>query len=277
MKAIEEKDFDRAERLKYHIQVIQKAETPGATPTVTPCPAGMTPSAEKDAYANGIGDSEDGKTMVLYDVDKNEVRVPASISIGELANMITSEDNQHFQEKQAEELKKHKQKLWWLYDGDDPDRKKKLMLMNAEEVKLLEDESIRRSWPHHSQNSLMFAPTLEDACSTCGVKMIEDTQPAKKLVVVPKNTRLRVKEMEPPSTEPSAPPPAPLQELIATPAPEPGVDFEPTMTWGDIEATPLSLGSAVVPVDMPMTPLPTANKREAVADRLYRDMKKAHK
>lgn len=267
--------------MKYHIQIIQKAETPGATPAVTPFPAGMTPSNENDVFQNGIGDSDDGKTMILHDVDNNEIRVPSSISIGELANMITSEDNQHFQDKQAEELKLHKQKLWWLYDGEDPDKKKKLMLMNSEEMKLLEDESVRRSWPHRSQNNLMFAPSLEDACVTCGVKMIEDKAPPQKLVVIPKNTRLRSLKVEEPSSikpiQPSAP--APLQELIATPAPEPGVDFEPTMTWGDIEATPLSLGSAVdpvVPLDMPMTPLPALNKREAIADRIYKDMKKGH-
>ena len=48
------------------------------------------------------------------------------------------------------------------------------------------------------------------------------------------------------------------------------------MEWGDIEGTPMTLGSAVVPLDMPMTPLPKANKREAVADRLYKNMKRAH-
>ena len=282
MKAIEQKDFDRADQLKYHIQIIQKAETPGKTPAVTPCHAGMTPSVENDVYKMGIGDSDDGKTMILHDVDNNEIRVPSNITIGELTNLVTSEDNQHFQDKQAEEIKKHKEKLWWLYDGVDPTDKKRLMLMNEEEIKKLEDESVRHAWPHRSQNSLMFLPTLEDACTTCGVPMIEDTTPKKKLVVVPKNTRIHLKEVDSESkpessvTTTTSTTTSSLQELIATPAPEPGVDFEPTMTWGDIEATPLSLGSAIVPADMPMTPLPTANKRDAIADRVYNKMKKSH-
>ena len=282
MKAIEQKDFDRADQLKYHIQIIQKAETPGKTPAVTPCPAGMTASVENDVYKMGIGDSDDGKTMILHDVDNNEIRVPSNITIGELTNLVTSEDNQHFQDKQAEEIKKHKEKLWWLYDGVDPKDKKRLMLMNEEEIKKLEDESDRHAWPHRSQNSLMFLPTLEDSCTTCGIPMIEDTTPKKKLVVVPKNTRIHLKEVESESkpvvttSVETATTLSSLQELIATPAPEPGVDFEPTMTWGDIEATPLSLGSAIVPADMPMTPLPTANKRDAIADRVYNKMKKSH-
>ena len=252
---------------------------------MTPYPAGMTPTADKDVYSSNFDNTtEDGKYMVFRDVDNKEVRIPSNISIGELSNLITSEDNQHFQEKQEEEMKKIKEKLWWLYDGEDPERKKKLLLMNEEEVKLLEDESVRHSWPHRSQNSLMFLPTLENACSTCKVNplAIEDQQKqqnksVKKQVVCPKNTRLRLaKDLESGSNtiRPLPSTKTPLQEIVATPAPEPGVDYEPKMTWGDIENTPLALGDAIVPPDMPMTPLPAINKKEVIANRVYQNMKK---
>ena len=48
------------------------------------------------------------------------------------------------------------------------------------------------------------------------------------------------------------------------------------MMWGDIESTPLSLGTAIAPLDAPMTPLPQPTKREVLAEKVYRSMKKAH-
>lgn len=123
---MENRDFDRAEKLKYHLLAIQRAEPAGETPAVTPYPAGATPKPENDVYRNGIADSTEDGSWVVRDVNNNEVKIPASISIDKLASMITSEDNQHFQEKQEEEQKKLREKLWWLYDGKDPDKEKKL-------------------------------------------------------------------------------------------------------------------------------------------------------
>ena len=277
MKAVEAKDFDRAVRLKYHLLVIQKAETPGATPAVTPAYLpGATPSAENDVYSKAVSE-EDENTWVVHDVNNKEIRIPSNISIGELANMITSEDNDNFQQKQEQELKRRREKYWWVYGGEDPEKRKRLMMYDEEQIKMLEDEAVRASWPRHFKNGLMDTPSIEDAYDTCGVKLLTDVKTTQKLQINPKNTRLRTyKEVDTTLMPPPPKPIAPTNELIATPAPEPGVDFTPQMEWGDIEGTPMTLGSAVVPLDMPMTPLPKANKREAVADRLYKNMKRAH-
>ena len=273
---MENRDFDRAEKLKYHLLAIQRAEPAGETPAVTPYPAGATPKPENDVYRNGIADSTEDGSWVVRDVNNNEVKIPASISIDKLASMITSEDNQHFQEKQEEEQKKLREKLWWLYDGKDPDKEKKLMLFDKEELQMLEDESVRAHWPHRSQNGLMFTPSLEDSCSEYGLKLLKDKEPSRKLAVVPQNTRLRPAAVSEDMPPPPVPPPPPLQQIIATPVPEPGVGMMPAMTWGDIESTPLSLGTAVAPLDAPMTPLPKPTKREVLAEKVYRNMKKAH-
>lgn len=273
---MENKDFDRAERLKYHLLVIQKGEPSSDPPPVTPYPAGATPRVENDVYRNGVNDSTEDGSWVVHDVNNKEIRIPSSISIGGLTNMITSEDNQNFQDKQEAELKKMKEKLWWLYDGKDPDKEKKLMLFDQEELKQLEDESVRAHWPHRSQNGLMFTPTLEDSYSDYGMKLLKDKEPPRKLVVVPQNTRIRTTTSSEEMPPPPLPPPAPLDQIVSTPVPEPGVDLVPTMTWGDIESTPLSLGGEIAPLDMPMTPLPKMNKREIIAEKMYKNMKKTH-
>lgn len=277
MKAIEAKDFDRAERLKYHLLVIQRIETPGATPAVTPAYLpGTTPSVENDSYSKASSGEEEDGSWVIHDVDNKEVRIPSNISIGELANIITSEDNDNFQQKQELEAKQRREKYWWIYGGEDPEKRKRLLLYSDEEIKKLEDASVRATWPHRIQNGFMDTPTKEDAYDTCGVKLLTDVTPTQKLLINPKNTRLRTYKAPEMTAMPPPKPITPANELIATPAPEPGVDLTPQMEWGDIGGTPMTLGGAVAPLDMPLTPLPQANKREAVAERLYKSMKRAH-
>ena len=240
---------------------------------VTPNPKGMTPKAENDVYHSSVSDDS---SWIVHDVNNNEVKIPSTITIGKLSEMITSEDNQNFQEKQEAEQRKLREKLWWLYDGEDPDKKKKLMLCSEEEMKMLEDESIRHSWPHRAQNALMFEPRIEDSAATYGVPLLTDSEVApRKMMVVPANTRLHLRTTESITQPPSMPVP-PEQQLIATPAPEPGVDVTPLVTWGSIDGTPLSLGTAIAPLDMPITPLPQINKREKIAEKVYRNMKKVH-
>ena len=155
---------------------------------------------------------------------------------------------------------------------------------------MLEDDSERASWPRHRHTGFMDTPSIEDTHDVCGVKLLTDIKPTQKLLINPKNTRLRGNKME--STSPSitnadvnTPPSSSSSisahtlstaDLIATPAPEPGVDSLPQMTWGDISGTPLTLGSAILPLDMPMTPLPAVNKKDAIAEKVYREMKKGH-
>lgn len=240
---------------------------------VTPNPKGMTPKAENDVYHSSVSDDS---SWIVHDVNNNEVKIPSTITIGKLSEMITSEDNQNFQEKQEAEQRKLREKLWWLYDGEDPDKKKKLMLCSEEEMKMLEDESVRHSWPHRAQNALMFEPRIEDSAATYGVPLLTDSEVApRKMMVVPANTRLHLRTPENITQPPSMPVP-PEQQLIATPAPEPGVDVTPLVTWGSIDGTPLSLGTAIAPLDMPITPLPQINKREKIAEKVYRNMKKVH-
>lgn len=244
---------------------------------VTPAPKGMTPKVENDVYQS---ESSDSSSFVLHDVNNNEVTLPASITLNKLASMVTSEDNQNFQDKQEIEIKKMREKLWWLFDGEDPEKKRRFLLCSEEERKLLEDEAVRRSWPHHSQNALMFEPKIEDSLGTYGVPLLTDSDVApRKLQIVPKNTRIHSSLIElssnPSADADSSAHPLPAdQQLIATPAPEPGVDVDPLMTWGSIDGTPLSLGSAVMTVDAPITPLPKINKREQIAEKLYKSMKK---
>ena len=244
---------------------------------VTPAPKGMTPKIENDVYKS---ESSESSSLVLHDVNNNEITLPANITLNKLAGMVTSEDNQNFQDKQEIENKKMREKLWWLYDGEDPEKKQKLLLYSEEERKLLEDESVRGSWPHRSQNALMFEPKIEDSVTKYGVPLLTDSDVARqKLQIVPKNTRIHTSLFESSSkpstdTEPSSLPMASDQQLIATPAPEPGVDVDAFMTWGSIDGTPLSLGSAIMSVDAPITPLPKINKREQIAEKLYKSMKK---
>lgn len=308
---MEAHDYDRAERLKYHLLVIQKGQTPGATPAVTPAyPAGATPRAENGIYSKAsMGEDEegDGKHWVVRDVNDKEVRIPSNISIGELAHMITSEDNDNFQKKQEMEVKKKREKYWWAYGDEDPEKPKALLMYSDEEIKLLKDQSERASWPKHRHTGFMDTPALEDTHDVCGVKLLTDIRPTQKLMINPKNTRLRGNKPEPsnPSSHSNSDSKSnsninsninsnsnsnsnsislsastsqgfSTNELIATPAPEPGVDALPQMTWGDIGGTPLTLGSAILPLDMPMTPLPAVNKRDAIAEKVYRDMKKGH-
>ena len=190
--------------------------------------------------------------------------------------MITSEDNDNFQQKQELEAKQRREKYWWIYGGEDPEKRKRLLLYSDEEIKKLEDASVRATWPHRIQNGFMDTPTKEDAYDTCGVKLLTDVTPTQKLLINPKNTRLRTYKAPEMTAMPPPKPITPANELIATPAPEPGVDLTPQMEWGDIGGTPMTLGGAVAPLDMPLTPLPQANKREAVAERLYKSMKRAH-
>ena len=247
---------------------------------VTPAPKGMTPKVDNDVYQS---ESASNSSFVLHDVNNTEISLPANITLNKLASMVTSEDNQNFQDKQEIENKKMREKLWWLFDGEDPERKRRLLLCSEEERKLLEDEAVRASWPHRSQNALMFEPKIEDSLTTYGVPLLTDSDVApRKLQIVPKNTRIHSSLIElssNPSTEndpssSSSIPPSSEQQLIATPAPEPGVDVDPLMTWGSVDGTPLSLGSAVMTVDAPITPLPKINKREQIAEKLYKDMKK---
>ena len=108
------------------------------------------------------------------------------------------------------------------------------------------------------------------------MKLLKDKEPPRKLVVVPQNTRIRTATSSEEMPPPPLPPPAPLDQIVSTPVPEPGVDLAPTMTWGDIESTPLSLGGEIAPLDMPMTPLSKMNKREIIAEKMYKSMKKTH-
>ena len=247
---------------------------------VTPAPKGMTPKVDNDVYQS---ESASNSSFVLHDVNNTEISLPANITLNKLASMVTSEDNQNFQDKQEIENKKMREKLWWLFDGEDPERKRRLLLCSEEERKLLEDEAVRASWPHRSQNALMFEPKIEDSLTTYGVPLLTDSDVApRKLQIVPKNTRIHSSLIELSSNsstenDPSSSSSIPLsseQQLIATPAPEPGVDVDPLMTWGSIDGTPLSLGSAVMTVDAPITPLPKINKREQIAEKLYKNMKK---
>ena len=289
---MEAHDYDRAEKLKYHLLVIQKGQTPGATPAITPAyPAGATPRPENDVYSNADKTGGDeANHWVVRDIDDKEVRIPSNISIGELAHMITSEDNDHFQKKQEEEVKKKREKYWWAYGEEDPEKHKNMLMYSKEEIQMLEDDSERASWPRHRHTGFMDTPSIEDTHDVCGVKLLTDIKPTQKLLINPKNTRLRGNKME--STSPSmtnadvnTPPSSSSSisahtlstaDLIATPAPEPGVDSLPQMTWGDISGTPLTLGSAILPLDMPMTPLPAVNKKDAIAEKVYREMKKGH-
>ena len=91
---------------------------------VTPAPKGMTPKIENDVYKS---ESSESSSLVLHDVNNNEITLPANITLNKLAGMVTSEDNQNFQDKQEIENKKMREKLWWLYDGEDPEKKQKLL------------------------------------------------------------------------------------------------------------------------------------------------------
>ncbi len=150
-------------------------------------------------------------------------------SLNEFVSEYTGEDNASFAELQKADLKKHKEKYWWVYDKDRTIKHRggKLMLEDGRSVgvnskyvkenfynqkpKLIANDGIGgwknddrkgvlKGWKYRIKNQLMFPPELSDSLDICRVNeskrkisgLIQDVNKAEKITNY-SNTRFTVR------------------------------------------------------------------------------------
>ncbi|CAG7819770.1 unnamed protein product [Allacma fusca] len=228
-----------------------------------------------------------------------------NMSLNHYLDTYTSEDNQSFRDIMEESDRKHKLKYAWLYDAEIQHKEtvdQSLALPSMEQQALEYKRPLNiDTWTYRNKNYIMYVP---DGVAFTPEEEVELAK--KKPEVVLNNTRyeenpfknanavdtsgkthiFKVPEgkigLDGKEIEADAPKINGFS-LVKTPAPSPGVEESPFMTWGEIEGTPFRLDGSDTPV--PSTPIKpfrmmNTSKRERLAIELaekvshrYRDKK----
>eukprot|EP00038_Savillea_parva_P026309 m.53090 g.53090 ORF g.53090 m.53090 type:complete len:634 (+) comp7424_c0_seq2:107-2008(+) len=255
--------------------------------------------AHAAAHAVGVG----GKTKEeeLGSVDVPLTEADTSMSLDAFLATYTSEDNESFEmlmEKHREKLiRKHE----WLYRKAHEQRKQLALTSDNTDRKAKELEHGMEmpieGWHYTPKNSLMYQPKDRDMAIATKI----DTARAKPQSVNHANTRFAAPPF--PTTGHSTAsslsrggggsrgsrsrsgkdghgagddPDSPKVNgygFVVTPSPQPGVDLDPTMTWGVVDGTPFRLDASDTADDItkPIFTLPAQTPREKASIRMQED------
>eukprot|EP00050_Salpingoeca_kvevrii_P002214 m.189013 g.189013 ORF g.189013 m.189013 type:complete len:539 (-) comp10561_c0_seq9:183-1799(-) len=307
LEALEDNDYERLRGLsaKYNTPLPPGAraapsapfETPVAglnTPFATPLGGGhggaATPAHNADFSAETHTNRDEGPTGLPETVPASEI--DSNMSLDDFLHKYTSEDNESYEEIVDRTRERLRQRYAWLYEKVS-DQQQQLALTDAnedEKRKMIEDgkKVPIETWHYTPKNALMYFPEGIELSS----KQIIDRSKMQVNKIQYSNTRFARPPFGPgtgralSATQTGASSSLADQEdatagipgsprvngygYVSTPAPAPGVDMDPLLTWGSIDGTPLPIERT------PGFKMPEQSRRDRLVEKLSNKSSSKH-
>ncbi|KAG7396458.1 E3 ubiquitin-protein ligase arih2 [Phytophthora boehmeriae] len=266
-----------------------EGETPLADMTLRAVSRRGSASVRSNASGMGWDDPTPNPEPAAGDEEEEETKSEATgaMTLNAFVATHTSEDNESFNELQKKTVKEHQRRYHWAFDDDKEKGDPKLHLLTdgtwiSKERRQIADDAcapkglkdsrpvVPESWRYRARNPLLFPPELEATRDICrvearGNQLLLENGPKSRLGRPPKakkktvyaNSRFPAEEKLPSGADAGHGNSTPLKDyslVPMTPLIAPGIDASPLMTWGDIEGTPMILGSRATPERILNTP-----------------------